>query len=161
VIADANRKEFSLPIYVGKAIPKGSRKGISSGTANASFALYDRLMEHAESVQSTRNLKLKDFACRYLVIEDIWIPLGESVLIAQYLPLWNLKLDGFGNHDPGKGRHKQKRSPWDVVHPGRAWAAKLADHAKTAEELMAEVDAYLQKDRVAEPDEDAEYGVEE
>jgi hypothetical protein len=28
-------------------------------------------------------------------------------------------VDGFGNHDPGKGRYKQARSDWDVIHPGR------------------------------------------
>jgi|GEM_PF-6158788 len=25
----------------------------------------------------------------------------------------------------GKGRYKQQRSPWDTIHPGRAWADKL------------------------------------
>jgi hypothetical protein len=42
-----------------------------------------------------------------------------------FSPLWNRKIDGFGNHDPGSGRYNQQRSPWDVIHPGRPWAAKL------------------------------------
>jgi len=136
-ITAANQKgKFSLPIYVGKAIPKGSRKGQISDVSETSFSLYERLSEHAESIEAAKNLDLKDFFCRYLVVEDVWIPLGESLLISRYSPLWNFKLDGFGNHDPGSGRHKQKRSPWDVVHPGRLWATRLQPHPKTAAELL-------------------------
>jgi len=33
-------------------------------------------------------------------------------------------LDGFGNHDPGKGRYEQAKSDWDIIHPGRVWAER-------------------------------------
>lgn len=154
--AGRNRNNrFEAPIYVGKAIPKGSRKGIISAAANASLALYARLSEHADSITAAESLKIEDFHCRYLVVEDIWIPLGESLLINQYSPVWNLKLDGFGNHDPGSGRYNQKRAPWDVVHPGRSWAAKLKDNPKTAEDFTADIEAFL-RGAATEPDDPTE-----
>jgi hypothetical protein len=48
----------------------------------------------------------------------------EAALIRYYKPIWNTKIDGFGNHDPGKGRYNQAKSEWDVLHPGRPWADK-------------------------------------
>jgi hypothetical protein len=145
-VADANRDgKFGLPIYVGKAIPKGSGRSLVSDATVASFSLSDRLKEHAESIKAASNLDVKDFFCRYLVVEDIWIPLGESLLISRYAPLWNFHLVGFGNHDPGSGRYNQKRSPWDVVHSGRGWAKKLKDHPKSSEGLQMECFAYLQQ----------------
>ena len=47
------------------------------------------------------------------------------MLIRHFQPVWNQVIDGFGNHDPGKGRNQQRRSVWDTLHPGREWAGKL------------------------------------
>ncbi|MEN6603100.1 MAG: Eco29kI family restriction endonuclease, partial [Bryobacteraceae bacterium] len=113
------------PIYVGKAVPAGTRKGGMGLDVSPGCALYNRLSEHAESIQCATNLRLDDFFCRYLAVDDIWIPLGENLLIEMFRPVWNVLIDGFGNHDPGKGRHQGKRPAWDVLHPGRAWASKL------------------------------------
>jgi hypothetical protein len=44
--------------------------------------LFRRLKEHAESIRSAQNLDIKDFYCRFLVVDDIWIPLGESLVIS-------------------------------------------------------------------------------
>lgn len=118
----------SIPIYVGKAIPKGGRKGGLTNEASATGrALADRLRNHANSISEASNLDLKDFSFRYLVIEDIWIPLGENMLIESFKPLWNIALDGFGNKTPGIRRATQYKSPWDVVHPGRKFADQLAN----------------------------------
>jgi hypothetical protein len=87
--------------------------------------LYKRLNEHRKSIEAAENLNVVDFFCRFLVVDDIWIPLGESLLIENTKPLWNVIVDGFGNHDPGSGRSNQQMSPWDVLHPGRNWAKKL------------------------------------
>ena len=84
-----------------------------------------------------------DFKCRYLVVDDIWIPLGESLLISMFSPLWNRILEGFGNHDPGQGRYNQQRSLWDVVHPGRPWAAKLKPNARSLEEILSDIAEFL------------------
>ena len=50
---------------------------------------------------------------------------GESLPIEWFKTLWNILIDGFGNHPPGKRRARQYRSRWDTLHPGRAWAARL------------------------------------
>lgn len=127
---------FEQPIYVGKAVPKGARKGGFGLGATLEPALFKRLREHAKSIGSTGNLLLNDFHCRYLVAEDIWIPLGESLLIERFQPLWNVLLAGFGIHAPGKGRKKQVCSNWDTVHPGRKFAQKLPKNPRSAEQLL-------------------------
>lgn len=142
LLVKASRKsDHGIPIYVGKAVPKGGRRG---GDLNAppGKVLYQRLKEHAESIAQT-NLRLEDFLCRHLTVDDVFIALGEALLIQTYSPIWNRTLDGFGNHDPGGRRANQFRSPWDVVHPGRPWAEKLGQNPKSAEELKASVENAL------------------
>jgi hypothetical protein len=144
-IARRNRgKNFTAPIYIGKAIPKGARKGVYNLEAAPGTELFARLGEHSESIAQSSNLELGHFHCRFLVVEDIWIPLGESLLIDKFKPVWNLVLDGFGNHDPGSGRKDSKRSPWDVVHPGRPWAEKLAPNPKSAATILGDVETFLE-----------------
>jgi len=136
--------KFSAPIYVGKAVPSGARKG--GGAASSSVVgkpLFNRLSEHASSIQAVDNIDITDFHCRYLVVDDIWIPLGESLLIARYSPVWNALVDGFGNHDPGKGRHNGMRPRWDVLHPGRTWAEKCKERPETAEDISRDIKTYL------------------
>ena len=146
-LANINRSQGAcVPLYVGKAIPEGGRKGaavLTSGVAGRTTrALYKRLMEHADSIRAT-GLLIQDFSCRYLVVDDIWIPLGESLLISRFSPLWNLLVDGFGNHDPGKGRYNGLAPKWDVLHPGRAWATKCQPRIETAEQIATEVVSWL------------------
>lgn len=129
----------ATPIYVGKAVPRGARKGGFGLDADPGTVLRDRLCDHAKSIEAAQNLDLADFSCRFLVVEDIWIPLAESILIETFSPLWNKTVDGFGNHDPGGGRTQQRRSPWDVLHPGRQWANRLASCSKTLQEIEADV----------------------
>jgi len=135
--------KFELPIYVGKAVPAGARKGGTGLSASAGKDLYKRLSEHAESIQDVDNLAIKDFFCRFLVVDDIWIPLGESLLIAKFSPIWNNIIDGFGNHDPGKGRYEGMRPRWDVIHPGRDWAAKCKPRPEKPQQIIADVSTYL------------------
>ncbi|MBP8901355.1 MAG: Eco29kI family restriction endonuclease [Thiobacillaceae bacterium] len=142
-IARQNRAgRFLAPIYVGKAVPEGARKGGGVGEIRTR-ALHKRLAEHADSIRVVDNLKLADFFCRFLVVEDIWIPLGESLLIARFAPVWNSLVDGFGNHDPGKGRHQGQRPRWDVLHPGRSWAEKCRERPESAVDIAREVKTYL------------------
>jgi hypothetical protein len=142
-IADANREgRFVQPIYVGRAIPAGGRRG-GFKASPANTALYTRLSQHAMSVQQALDLELEDFRCRYLVVDDIWIPLAENLLIETFRPLWNIVIDGFGNHDPGGGRTKQKRSAWDELHAGRAWADRLQPYGQPIERLLRRINAFL------------------
>ena len=144
-LSEANRGGlFRRPIYVGKAVPAGARKGGLSLDAGHGPALWRRLSEHSESVRDALNLDVSDFFCRFLVVDDIWIPLAESMMIERFKPVWNRVLDGFGNHDPGKGRHQGMRPPWDCLHPGRPWADKLRPFSKTAGQLEEKVEKYLE-----------------
>lgn len=129
------------PIYVGKADPPGRRQGRASGTSTVR-SLYQRISRHAESINAASNLELRDFRCRWLVLDPVWIGLTEQMLIAQYQPIWNVVVDGFGNNDPGSGRRNQRRSQWDTLHPGREWAANLQDRGETAADIMAGIEEF-------------------
>ena len=132
-----------VPIYVGKAVPQGARKGGFGLGISPGYVLYSRLMQHAQSVDQTTNLELADFYCRYLVVDDIWIPLGESLLIERFSPIWNKVIDGFGNHDPGSGRYQQQMSAWDVLHTGRPWADKCRPNIRSADDVLDNLHRFL------------------
>lgn len=137
-------KNCRVPIYyVGKAVPKGARKGIDVGESLKSQALFNRLDDHRCSIEAASNLRIKDFKFRVIVLDSLWIPLAESLMIAKYSPVWNTELDGFGNHDPGKGRKDSKRSKWDTLHPGRAWANKLQDNPMSLEAICGAIEMHL------------------
>ena len=132
--------ECERPIYVGKAIPAGGRRGTTvQGSGNA---LCRRLIEHGKSIDAASNLDRADFLCRYLVVMPVWISLAERFLIVHFRPVWNVLLDGFGNHPPGRGRSTMRRPLWDIVHPGRPWADDLRSE-KTAEAVIAEIRRFL------------------
>ena len=126
------------PIYVGKADPPGRRQGRRLAQRE-SPVLYQRLAHHARSIDAAQHLRLSEFSCRWLVLDPVWIGLTEQVLIAQYQPLWNIAVDGFGNNDPGRGRWNQRRSQWDTLHPGRDWAFNLQDRGETEAEILAAI----------------------
>ncbi len=142
-LTEMNAKEYRIPIYVGKAVPAGARRGGNGLNVEHGRALCDRLAEHTDSLCAASNIEVTDFVCRYLVTDDIWIPLAEALMIEMFKPLWNCCIDGFGNHDPGRGRYQQRRSPWDCLHEGREWAYRLKPNAQTREELERRVVRYL------------------
>ncbi|HWY48253.1 MAG TPA: Eco29kI family restriction endonuclease [Bryobacteraceae bacterium] len=145
-VADQNREnKFAAPIYVGKAVPEGARKGGLLDPAKGTDALFDRLKIHAQSIDEVSNIELKDFHFRYLVVDDIWIPLGETYMIEKFQPVWNKKIDGFGNKTPGERRKTQFTSLWDTVHPGRHYVGTLSlpPNPKTAEQILKEIQEYL------------------
>ncbi|WP_430791273.1 Eco29kI family restriction endonuclease, partial [Actinoplanes sp. G11-F43] len=114
--------ESDIPIYVGKAVPAGGRKGLVDD-AKETTALWDRLQEHKESLEQALDLESSDFWVRYLVAVEVFVPLAERVMIKQLSPVWNIIVDGFGNHDPGARRRREgQRPPWDELHPGRWWS---------------------------------------
>jgi hypothetical protein len=148
---DANPAQ---PIYVGKAVPPGARKGGFGLGSAPGPAIFKRLREHARSVEEVDNLRSRDFLCRYLISDDIWIPLGESLLIEQFRPLWNVLIEGFGIHKPGKNR-PQQTSKWDTLHPGRNLAEGLPPNPLTGTQLTKMISDFLSgKDvKVLSPDE--------
>lgn len=140
-LALKNRIEFSMPIYVGKAVPHGWRQAREEiPSSKRTYELNGRLNEHSRSLEQALNLLLEDFYCRFMILEDAassLIGTVEAALIRYYKPIWNTQIDGFGNHDPGKGRYNQAKSEWDILHPGRPWADKclgVATDSNQAEE---------------------------
>jgi hypothetical protein len=126
------------PIYIGKSEPPGSRKGLFAGVMEESGEeavvqeaeelltekprhrkLYSRLFKHSKSIATATNLQLGDFRCRYMLVDEIWVPLGEARLVASFKPVWNVLIEGFGSNPEGGGRKDTARSVWDILHPGR------------------------------------------
>jgi hypothetical protein len=134
----------SVPLYIGKAEPRGGRTGSGAG-AVVGKDLLKRVKEHQKSIDLAQNLSSADFAVLMVSTPPILVEAAERLLIQHYSPLWNSSIDGFGNHDPGKGRYNQKRSEWDTLHPGRAWANKLQPNPLTAVELTSRVERYTNK----------------
>ncbi|MGL5905838.1 MAG: Eco29kI family restriction endonuclease [Shewanella sp.] len=145
--SEINRLSYDCPIYVGKAVPKGWRQSrVSDAMKNKSNELYSRLKEHSRSILSCENLKITDFSCRFVIFEQDssdMISSIEASLIKINSPLWNSCLDGFGNHDPGKGRYEQARSDWDVLHSGRIWAERLKGQPNNMNYIIENVNAHL------------------
>lgn len=144
---EQNRTSFDLPIYIGKAVPTGWRQARTiSLKGKITFELHTRLREHYRSVSQASNLDDKDFRCRFMILENYassMIGTIEATLIRLYTPLWNSSIDGFGNHDPGKGRYNQAKSDWDVLHPGRKWAEKYQGVYTTAEKVKENIVTYF------------------
>jgi hypothetical protein len=133
----------TVPIYVGKAVPKGSRKGGFGLESKSGNALFGRLLKHANSIGNVSNLTLADFKCRYVVCEDVWITFCETMLIIRFKPLWNVFVEGFGINVPGAGRENQRKSMWDTLHPGRPEAKRLPPNDKSAADLAKLVSEFL------------------
>ena len=143
---DANRLNFVQPIYVGKAVPRGWRQARLQDSANE---LYARLSDHCKSINQASNLKIEDFRCRFMILEDAATDLigtVEASLIRQYTPIWNSCIDGFGNHDPGNGRYDQAKSDWDILHPGRSWADRLKGDHPSLKEIETKAKDYYKKE---------------
>ena len=143
-ISELNRDTCVQPIYVGKAVPPGWRTARTKDTHSS--VLYQRLREHAKSIQQSANLSVGDFLCKFTILSniegDLVVPV-EAELIRRYKPLWNTVVDGFGNHDPGSGRYNQARSEWDVLHSGRSWAGRLTGESPVLEDVIAQVRQFL------------------
>ena len=140
-----NRLGYDVPIYVGKAVPQGWRQNRLT-VESAGTALYSRLHQHAESIRAGKGLSLKDFVCRFAILENEtanMIAALEAAVIAEHTPLWNSVIDGFGNHDPGAKRVTGKRPQWDCLHPGRTWAMRMSGDSFPVAELKRRVTDYL------------------
>ncbi len=136
--------KWEQPIYVGKAVREGARKGGVLAEGPAGKAIFKRLKDHAASIRTTENLRLEHFWCRYLAIKDFFIPLCESLLIDRYGPVWNKVIEGFGNKVLGGNRDKtQRKSMWDVLHPGRVGASAGSNEKyPTPEAVLARLERF-------------------
>jgi hypothetical protein len=141
------------PIYVGKADPDEPR---AATPREQGVRLFSRLADHRDAIReveaySTTNalpdpLQIQDFECRRLVCATNAQLVAERHLIDVFKPAWNSETKicfGISKHGDNSETRRNKKSPWDVLHPGRDWAmsspvrdgmtaetvtAKLAEH---------------------------------
>jgi hypothetical protein len=143
------------PIYVGKADPAN---GDASNSREQGIKLTSRLLEHADTIATAEAytdrlpsvlepIHLADFLCRRLVCATNAQFVAEKHLIRTFWPVWNSETKacwGMSKHGDAAKTRANKRSPWDVVHPGRPWAldTSLAD-SLTPEEIANRINATL------------------
>lgn len=138
---------FKHPIYIGKAAGESAKQGFNPHGSNKR-KLYDRISDHAGSIAEVENLELDDFRCRYLVLNDAYISLAESVMIRMFRPPWNGM--SFGSKVVGKNRMTGTPGLWDALHPGRAGRPSGSQGALKASQVIAKRTADLQRD-LADP----------
>lgn len=128
-----NRK-FKYPIYIGKAASESAKQGFNP-QSKGTTALYKRMCDHANSIEAAANLELDDFRCRYLVLNDAYIALAESVMIRVFRPPWNGM--SLGSKVVGKNRMGGRVGLWDALHPGREGRPSGTDRAGDAAKLIS------------------------
>jgi len=142
------------PIYVGKADPSDSD---ASTPREQGPRLTGRLIEHAGTIataegytelpEGTHRIRLADFTCRRLVCATNAQLVAEKHLIGMFWPLWNSETKacwGMSKHGDAAKTRANKRSPWDVVHPGRAWALDpVLEDSLSLDQIRARVEENL------------------
>jgi hypothetical protein len=145
------------PIYVGKADPANDD---ASTTREQGAKLTARLLEHAGTIGTAEGyaaklpanlspIGLADFYCRRLVCATNAQLVAEKHLIRTFWPVWNSQTKacwGMSKHGDSATTRANKKSPWDVVHPGRVWALdeRLVD-SLVPHEIAKRIDATLQR----------------
>lgn len=146
------------PIYVGKADPAS---GDASTVREQGPRLTGRLLEHAGTIAAAANyieivapvgihpIRLEDFTCRRLVCATNAQLVAEKHLIGMFWPLWNSETKacwGMSKHGDSAKTRSNKRSPWDVVHPGRQWALdELLVDSLSPIEIKERIDAIIER----------------
>jgi len=135
------------PIYVGQAAPSLSN---ARNPSEQGEKLSSRLIEHAKNIRkATTNLTIDDFEYRALVVQSGWETAAEDYLIHLFRPIWNNETQlvfGLGKHGDSATTRANKRSPWDTMHPGRAWAqSTTVQDAKNVERITSELDTHFKK----------------
>jgi len=131
--AYAEIKDSETPIYVGKADPDEPR---AATPREQGVRLFGRLADHRDAIREVENfgrvngiadaLAVADFECRRLVCATNAQLVAERRLIDIFKPAWNQETKicfGISKHGDNAQTRRNKKSPWDVLHPGRSWAA--------------------------------------
>jgi hypothetical protein len=153
-------KEISkteTPIYVGKADPSLPDANTPRQQGNK---LTGRLREHAKTIRTVEAfakanalpegvypIESADFVCRRLVCATNAQLVAEVHLIRMFRPLWNSETKacfGMSKHGDNAETRSNKRSPWDVVHPGREWAGHASlKNSASLEQIKCKIEAVL------------------
>jgi hypothetical protein len=119
---DKEKGGCKYPVYIGKAARENAKQGFSI-KPTTKCQVWKRLNDHAKSIQKVEmsgfdpGFHLADFRCRFLILNDAYITLAESVLITTFRPAWNGM--GLGSNGVGGPRMAGAGSLWDALHPGR------------------------------------------
>lgn len=146
------------PIYVGKADPDSHD---ANTPREQGTRLTDRLIDHKKSIKRVETyaeqnalppglapIHLCDFKCRYMVCATNAQLAAERHLILMFQPLWNKETRacwGMSKHGDAATTRANKRSPWDVVHPGRSWALASETDKFSPNQIAAKIDEVLDK----------------
>ena len=134
------------PVYVGQAAPQQQAAMTPVGQG---VRLVARLNEHRKNIiRAERTLRIADFDYRALVVQTGWETGAEDYLIRLFRPIWNKETKivfGIGKHGDSAETRRNKRSPWDTLHLGRAWAAKSAEDAKSIETITTQLADHFAK----------------
>jgi len=132
------------PIYVGKADPKNPQ---AETVEEQGQVLYQRLKEHAKNIAKTK-LSLSDFFYRASPIQTGMQAAVEDFMIRLFHPIWNKEVKicyGFGKHGDSAKTRRNKRSPWDTMHPGREWAEGIESDQLSRKEIENRIAAHFSK----------------
>ncbi|WP_260292392.1 Eco29kI family restriction endonuclease [Sedimenticola hydrogenitrophicus] len=138
------------PIYVGKADPENPTARTPReqgprlyGRLNDHRRMIKTVGEHAQREVLPHPLRVEDFDARRLICATNAQLVAERHLIGMFRPVWNNEIGicwGISKHGDAATTRANKRSPWDVIHPGRAWAMAAALNDKmTPEEIERRV----------------------
>jgi Eco29kI restriction endonuclease len=144
------------PIYVGKADPDEPR---AATPRQQGARLFGRLADHRKVIQMveryalTNNLPdpllIADFECRRMVCATNAQLVAEKHLIEIFRPAWNQESKicfGMSKHGDSSDTRRNKKSPWDVLHPGRDWALNSPVRVNmTSETVAAKLVAHFTK----------------
>lgn len=122
------------PIYVGRAVRENARQGFAARPTQQA-RVHARLRNHQNSMAIV-GLPPTDFSYRYLILNDAYITLAESVLIAVFRPVWNGA--GLGNNGVGGPRMGGQASIWDALHPGRPGRPAASEARRWEAEALIE-----------------------
>ncbi len=144
------------PLYVGKADPAEPQ---AATPREQGVRLFGRLSDHRRAIKRAEDytvarglsslLRVVDFDCRRLVCATNAQLVAERHLIEIFKPAWNSETKicfGISKHGDDSDMRRNKRSPWDVLHPGRDWASGNEVRAGvTPESITAKLAAHFAK----------------
>ena len=136
------------PIYVGKADPETPH---ARTPREQGARLFGRLKDHHRMIKTVSDyalsnsrphpLRVEDFEVRRLVCATNAQLVAEKHLIAMFRPIWNNEVGicwGISKHGDSATTRANKRSPWDVIHPGRPWAMAESLDDKASPEVISQ-----------------------